>query len=64
MIKKITLGLLLFILLVSCGKNGVPIYKDPKDCVEYKDPENKEKCTKYKVPEKKVEIQALLTDRV
>ena len=31
MIKKIFLGLLLFYMIVSCGKKGDPFYKDPKE---------------------------------
>jgi len=30
MIKKITLALILCCMLVSCGKKGDPIYKDPE----------------------------------
>ena len=30
MIKKITLALLLFCMIVSCGKKGDPEYKDSK----------------------------------
>ena len=31
MIKKITLALLIFCVIVSCGKKGNPEYKDPKN---------------------------------
>ena len=30
MIKKITLALILCCVLISCGKKGDPVYKDPK----------------------------------
>ena len=31
MIKKITLTLILFCLIVSCGKKGDPVYKDSEN---------------------------------
>ena len=31
MIKKITLALILFCLIISCGKKGDPVYKDSKE---------------------------------
>ena len=34
MIKKIILPLMLFCIIVSCGKKGDPEYKDPKKKVE------------------------------
>ncbi len=30
MIKKITLALILFCMIISCGKKGDPKYKDPE----------------------------------
>ncbi len=34
MIKKITLVIILYCVLVSCGKKGDPEYKDPKKTVK------------------------------
>jgi|TARA_B110000116_G_scaffold195176_1_gene169979 hypothetical protein len=34
MIKKITLTLILFCMIVSCGKKGNPKYKDPEKKAE------------------------------
>ena len=34
MIKKITLTLILFCMIVSCGKKGDPEYKDPEKKAE------------------------------
>tara|TARA_Y100000992_G_scaffold298741_1_gene264412 strand:- start:409 stop:540 length:132 start_codon:yes stop_codon:yes gene_type:complete len=34
MIKKIILPLILFCIIISCGKKGDPEYKDPKKKVE------------------------------
>ena len=34
MIKKITLTLLFFCTIISCGKKGDPVYKDPKKNVK------------------------------
>ena len=31
MIKKITLALILFCIIISCGKKGDPVYKDSKE---------------------------------
>jgi predicted small lipoprotein YifL len=31
MIRKFTLALILFCILISCGKKGDPEYKDPKN---------------------------------
>ena len=37
MIKKITLTLILFFLLISCGKKGDPEYKESKKKILFKD---------------------------
>tara|TARA_B100001996_G_scaffold149219_1_gene113552 strand:- start:106 stop:288 length:183 start_codon:yes stop_codon:yes gene_type:complete len=50
MIKKITLSLMLFFIIISCGRKGDPEYIDPKDCLKYKDSETKKECLKYKDP--------------
>ena len=34
MIKKITLALILFCIIISCGKKGDPKYKDPEKKTE------------------------------
>ena len=34
MIKKITLALILFCMIISCGKKGDPKYKDPEKKAE------------------------------
>ena len=34
MIKKITLALILFCMIISCGKKGDPKYKDPEKKTE------------------------------
>jgi hypothetical protein len=34
MIKKITLALVIFCMIVSCGKKGNPEYKDPEKKTE------------------------------
>ena len=34
MIKKITLALILFCIIISCGKKGDPKYKDPEKKAE------------------------------
>ncbi len=31
MIRKITLALILFCIIISCGKKGDPVYKDSKE---------------------------------
>jgi len=31
MIRKITLTLILFCIIISCGKKGDPVYKDSKE---------------------------------
>jgi hypothetical protein len=36
MIKKITLGFLLFFIITSCGKKGDPVYKESKKILLYK----------------------------
>ena len=36
MIKKITFILILCLMVISCGKKGDPIYKDPKKKVKMK----------------------------
>ena len=34
MIKKITLAFLLCCMIISCGKKGDPVYKDPEQKVQ------------------------------
>ena len=36
MIKKIILTLMLFSMIISCGKKGDPVYKDSKKKLKYK----------------------------